>query len=366
MTAERIPMGRMFIDDEMLDTAQRILASGQWIKGPESKAFGAEWAEYCGALGGTPCSNGSVALIAALHALEIGSGHEVIVPSHTYIASATCISLVGATPVFVEIEEDYYTLDKEAVELAITPRTRAIIAVHLYGQPVDPEIYKMAWRHGLAVIEDAAQAHGASINGKRVGSFGDVATFSFFPSKNMAVGGDGGAILANSDEDLLQRISTFIDHGRSDKYRNDLLGTNFRLSEIQCGVGRIQLKHLDSWVERRNEIAARYSAAFATLNHLKIPKVREGAIHAWHQYVIRVGDRESFQAHMNSMNISTGIHYPIPCHLQPVYSDHPQGQRGSLEYTEAVCDDIVSIPVMPLLTDDEVERVIDAVTSWVP
>lgn len=365
MASDRVPMGRMFIDNEMLDTANRILASGQWIKGPESKAFGAEWAAYCGALSGTPCSNGSVALIAALHSLDVGAGDDVIVPSHTYIASATCISLVGANPVFVEIEEDYYTLDRDAVEAAITPQTKAIIGVHLYGQPIATEVFELAKERGIPVIEDSAQAHGTSLNGKRAGSFGDIATFSFFPSKNMAVGGDGGAILTNR-KDLVQRVSTFIDHGRSDKYRNDSLGTNFRLSEIQCGVGRVQLKHLDSWVERRNEIAARYSAAFAGLEHLKIPKVRDGAVHAWHQYVIRVGNRESFQDHMSSMDVSTGIHYPIPCHLQPVYSEHPQGQRGSLEYTEAVCDDIVSIPVMPLLTDDEVQRVIDAVISWIP
>ena len=267
MTTERVPMGRMFIDDEMLETANRILASGQWIKGPESKAFGTEWAAYCGALSGTPCSNGSVALIAALHSLNVGHSDEVIVPSHTYIASATCISLVGATPVFVEIEEDYYTLDKAAVEAAITPQTKAIIAVHLYGQPIDAEVFAIAKKHGIPIIEDSAQAHGASLNGQRVGSLGDIATFSFFPSKNMAVGGDGGAILTNR-EDLVQRVSTFIDHGRLDKYRNDVLGTNFRLSEIQCGVGRIQLKHLDGWVTRRNEIATIYSAAFADLEYV--------------------------------------------------------------------------------------------------
>ena len=357
-------MGRMFIDDDMRETTLRILNSGQWIKGPESKSFGAEWAEYCGALGGVPCSNGSVALIAALHALEIGPGHEVIVPSHTYIASATCISLVGATPVFVEIEEDYYTLDKEAVELAITPRTRAIIAVHLYGQPVDPEIYKMAWRSGLAVIEDAAQAHGAAINGKRTGSFGDVATFSFFPSKNMAVGGDGGAILVNEDEDLLQRISTFIDHGRSDKYRNDMLGTNFRLSEIQCGIGRSQLKHLDSWVKRRNEIAQKYLTSFANNSNIILPSIRPGAIHAWHQFVLRVKDRKLFIKHLNDHNISTGIHYPIPCHLQPIFANHPQGKEGTFPFTERLCNEIVSIPVFPLLTDEEVDRVISAVSSF--
>ena len=365
MAPDKVPMGRMFINDEMMETAQRILASGYWIKGPESKAFGAEWAEYCGALSGTPCSNGSVALIAALHSLNVGHGDEVIVPSHTYIASATCITLVGATPVFVEIEEEYYTIDSAAIEAAITPLTKAIIGVHLYGQPMGTDVYTVAKKHGIPVIEDSAQGHGGALNGQRIGSFGDISTFSFFPSKNMAVGGDGGAILTNR-EDLIQRVSTFIDHGRSDKYRNDVLGTNFRLSEIQCGIGRVQLKHLDGWVERRNEIANRYSEALSELTHIKIPKVREGATHAWHQYVLRVGDRDAFQSHMSSMDISTGIHYPIPCHLQPVYSEHPQGKRGTLEYTEAVCDDIVSIPVMPLLTDEEVQRVIDAVIAWVP
>lgn len=360
---EKVPMGRMFINDEMRETTLRILNSGYWIKGPESKAFGKEWAEYCGALGGMPCSNGSVALIAALHALGIGPGDEVIVPSHTYIASATCISMVGATPIFVEIEEEYYTIDIESIKQAITPKTKCIIVVHLYGQPVSSEIFEFAQQHRIPVIEDAAQGHGASLNGKSIGSFGDIATFSFFPSKNMAVGGDGGAILANNSEELVQRISTFIDHGRSDKYRNDVLGTNFRLSEIQCGIGRIQLKHLSAWVTRRNEIAQKYLEAFSNLD-MKIPKIRHGAIHAWHQFVLRVNDREKFIQHMSNHGISTGIHYPIPCHLQPVFSDHPQGKRGQLEFTEQLCEEIVSIPIFPLLTDQEVERVIGAVSSF--
>ena len=360
---DKVPMGRMFIDDEMRETTLRILNSGYWIKGPESKAFGAEWAEYCGALGGVPCSNGSVALIAALHALDIGPGDEVIVPSHTYIASATCISMVGATPVFVEIEEEYYTLDLESLKQAITSKTKCIIAVHLYGQPTATEIFSYAEERGIPVIEDAAQAHGASLNGKSIGSFGDIATFSFFPSKNMAVGGDGGAILANKSIDLVQKISTFIDHGRSDKYRNDVLGTNFRLSEIQCGIGRIQLKQLDEWVSRRNQIAMKYLDAFSDLDII-IPKIRDGANHAWHQFVLRVNNRDKFIKHLSNHGISTGIHYPIPCHLQPVFSNHPQGKKGTLQFTEQLCDEIVSIPVFPLLTDEEVERVIVAVSSF--
>jgi dTDP-4-amino-4,6-dideoxygalactose transaminase len=271
--------------------------------------------------------------------------------------------MVGATPIFVEIEEEYYTIDIESIKQAITPKTKCIIVVHLYGQPVSSEIFEFAQQHRIPVIEDAAQGHGASLNGKSIGSFGDIATFSFFPSKNMAVGGDGGAILANNSEELVQRISTFIDHGRSDKYRNDVLGTNFRLSEIQCGIGRIQLKHLSAWVTRRNEIARKYLEAFSNLD-MKIPKIRHGAIHAWHQFVLRVNDREKFIQHMSNHGISTGIHYPIPCHLQPVFSDHPQGKRGQLEFTEQLCEEIVSIPVFPLLTDQEVERVIGAVSSF--
>ena len=361
-STDRIPMGRMHIDDEMRATTARILDSGAWIKGPESKAFGAEWADYCGAISGVPCSNGSVALIAALQVLGIGPGDEVIVPSHTYIASATCINLVQATPIFVEVEEDYYTIDPDAIEGAITDRTRAIIAVHLYGQPVDPRVFEIGRSRGIPVIEDSAQGHGGSLNGQRIGSFGDIATFSFFPSKNMAVGGDGGAIITTRP-DLTEHIRMFIDHGRSDKYRNDILGTNFRLSEIQCGIGRVQLKHLDGWVNRRNKIADRYLSSFEELG-LNLPVVRPSAVHAWHQFVLRVADREAFIKHMDSKGISTGIHYPIPCHLQPIFASHPQGNLGSLPFTENLCDHIVSIPVFPLLEDEEVDRIIDAVCSF--
>ena len=365
MVEDKVPLGRMFIDDEMRTVVQEVLDSGRWIKGSHSKAFGTEWAEFCGALAGTPCSNGSVALIASLRLLDIGPGDEVIVPSHTFIASATCISQVGATPIFVDVEEEYHTLSPDAVESAITSATKAIIAVHLYGQPVHPNIFDIGKARGIPVIEDSAQAHGAEMNGRKIGSMGDLATFSFFPSKNMAVGGDGGAILANTEE-LAPRISMAVDHGRQDKYRHDFLGSNFRLSEMQCAVGRVQLKHLGDWVIRRNEIAARYNEAFSNLDWTSTPSVREGALHAWHQYVLRVSDRDGFQAHMDARGVSTGVHYPIPCHLQPVYEGHPQCHNGALPITEAICDSVVSIPVHPHLTDDEVERVIAAVCSYTP
>jgi len=178
----------------------------------------------------------------------------------------------------------------------------------------------------------------------------------------MAVGGDGGAIITTRP-DLTEHIRMFIDHGRSDKYRNEILGTNFRLSEIQCGIGRVQLKHLDGWVNRRNKIADRYLSSFEELG-LNLPVVRPGAVHAWHQFVLRVADREAFIKHMDSKGISTGIHYPIPCHLQPIFTSHPQGNLGSLPFTENLCDHIVSIPVFPLLEDEEVDRIIDAVHSF--
>lgn len=362
---ENIPLGRMFINDEMRAAVSDVLDSGRWIKGPHSKGFGKEWAEYCGALAGTPCSNGSTALIAALRLLEVKAGDEVIVPSHTFIASATCIDQVGATPVFVDVEEEYHTLCPDSVEAAISPSTKAIIVVHLYGQPINPRIFDIAKSKGIPIIEDSAQAHGAELNGRRIGSIGDLATFSFFPSKNMAVGGDGGALLANR-EDLAGKVSMAIDHGRLDKYRHDFLGSNFRLSEMQCAVGRIQLKHLDDWVTRRNEIASKYNAAFTELNWTTIPIVRPGALHAWHQYVLRVKDRDKFMNHMDDNGVSTGIHYPLPCHLQPLYENHPQHFKGSLPITEAICNSVVSIPVHPHLSDGEVEKVISAVLSFNP
>ncbi len=363
MGMDKVPLGRMFVNDEMRSVVSEVLDSGRWIKGPHGKAFGAEWADYCGAMAGTPCSNGSTALIAALRLLEVSAGDEVIVPSHTFIASSTCIDQVGAIPVFVDVEEDYYTLCPDAVESAITPSTKAIIGVHLYGQPFHPRVFELAKSHGIPVIEDSAQAHGAEMNGQRIGSMGDLATFSFFPSKNMAVGGDGGAILANR-EDLADKVSMAIDHGRLDKYRHDFLGSNFRLSEMQCAVGRIQLKHLDGWVARRNEVAARYNEEFTEMKNVITPKIRAGALHGWHQYVVRVDDRDAFMAHLDTHGIGCGVHYPIPCHRQPLYASHPQHAEGSLPITEAICANIVSLPVFPLLTDEEVERVVAAVKSY--
>ena len=353
---EPIPLARTYLDEEIRAATIRVLESGRWIKGPESMAFGQEWAEWCGALSGAPTSNGSTALIAALRLLNVGPGDEVIAPSLTFISSATCINQVGATPIFVDIEPEFYTMSPSAVKSAISPSTKAIIAVHLFGQPVHPEIFEL----GIPVIEDAAQAHGAELNNQRVGSIGELATFSFFPSKNLTVGGDGGAILANTPK-LSTSISAVVNHGLSKAGGYNFLSSNYRLSEIQCAIGRIQLKHLDDWCKRRQQIAERYSEAF---DNSMIPTVRDGCKHAWNQYVLKTENAAELVAHLHAHNISSTIHYPTPCHLQPLYSTHHQHAAGNIPITEEICHQLVSIPVFPQLTDEEVDHIITAVNSW--
>ena len=359
---EKVQLARMYVDDAMREGVLEVLESGQWIKGPKSKDFAARFAEFCGASAGVTCSNGSVALIAGLRLLGVGHGDEVIVPSHTYIASATAADLVGATPIFVEVGDDF-TVDPDSIKDAVTERTKAAILVHLYGQPVKMEAIDAVREAGLGLIEDCAQAHGARINGQSIGSLGDIATFSFFPSKNMGVGGDGGIILTNR-EDLIEPMQMIVDHGRASKYENSMLGTNWRMSEMQAAVGLAQLRQLPGWVLRRQEIAQRYLDAFADLDWLDLPVVRPEIGHAWHLFVVQVDERDRFMQHLGEQGVASGIHYPIPCHRQPVYSEHSQYEEGTLPFTERVCERIVSIPIHPLHTEEEIERVIEAVRSY--
>ena len=359
---DKVQLARMYVDDAMREGVLEVLDSGQWIKGPKSKEFAALFAEFCGAAAGVTCSNGSVALIAGLRLLGVGQGDEVIVPSHTYIASATAADHVGATPVFVEVGEDG-NADPDSIGEAITDRTKAAILVHLYGQPVKMEAMDAVREAGLGLIEDCAQAHGARIDGRSIGSFGDIATFSFFPSKNMGVGGDGGMILTNRD-DLVEPMRMIVDHGRASKYENTMLGTNWRMSEMLAAVGIAQLEQLPAWVARRQEIAQRYLGAFADLDWLELPLVRPEVGHAWHLFVVQVDDRDGFMQHLEGEGVASGIHYPIPCHRQLVYAEHPQHAEGSLPFTERVCRRIVSIPIHPLHTEVETERVINAVRSY--
>ena len=362
----RIPLARPSWDDEMRQAAIATLDSGQWVKGQQNITFGDSFADYCGALAATPCQNGSVALWAALQLAEISAGDEVIVPSLTFIASATAIPLAGANAVFVDVDE-YYCMDYQAVKEAITERTKAVIAVHLFGQVIDPRIVDLCQQNQLVLIEDAAQAHGSSISdetGKETfaGAIGDIACFSFFPSKNMAVGGEGGMI-TTSKQHYAERLNSIVNHGRSSRIEAQQLGSNLRMSEVSAAIGSVQLSNLDNWLQRRRNIATRYLQECGENMKLIMPKVRENSQHAWHQFCILVEDEVAFCNHMDDKMIDARVHYPIPCHKQPVFSDHPQ-HNVNMTTTDSISNKLVAIPIFHEMRDDEVDRVISALNSY--
>ncbi|MCS5527590.1 MAG: DegT/DnrJ/EryC1/StrS family aminotransferase [Candidatus Poseidoniales archaeon] len=362
----RIPLARPSWDDEMRQAAIATLDSKQWVKGQQNIVFGQSFADYCGALAATPCQNGSVALWAALQLAEISAGDEVIVPSLTFIASATAISLVGATAVFVDVDE-YYCMDYHAVKEAITEKTKAVIAVHLFGQIIDPRIVELCQQNQLTLIEDAAQAHGASITdeaGKKTfaGAIGDIACFSFFPSKNMAVGGEGGMI-TTSNIQFVEQLDSIVNHGRNSRIEAQHIGSNLRMSEVSAAIGTIQLSRLDNWLQQRRNIATRYLQECSSNPKLVMPKIRESSEHAWHQFCIVVEDEVAFIKHLDEELIDARVHYPIPCHKQPVFSNHSQ-HHTELIRTDSISNKLVAIPVFHEMRTDEVERVIDALNSY--
>lgn len=359
---ERIAMARPSWDEEMRDAAMETLDSLHWVKGPQGKAFGEEFSQYCGAIQGTPCQSGSVALWGALRLLEIGPGDEVLVPSLTYIATATCVSLVGAHPVFVDVEPEYWCVDIAALEAARTERTKAVIGVHLFGQLCDSELQSWCEKNNIAYIEDAAQAHGAThgTTGK-AGSLGDVACFSFFPSKNLAVGGEGGMMMTKRTE-LAARMDALVNHGRDARLESHELGSNLRMSEVTASIGRVQLKRLDGWLKRRRDIAEQYRLAFDKLPGIQLPQVRGNTQHAWHQYCILLDEPDSFRATLDEKGIDSRVYYGQPCHRQGVYASHPQHDT-TFPVTDSIASRLVAIPIHHQLTDNEVQRIINAVTT---
>jgi len=366
---ERIPTGRPSWNNAMRQAAVETLDSKRWVKGPKVAAFGAAFANHSGALNAHPCQNGSSSLWAALRIAGIGPGDEVIVPSYTFISTATCIELVGATTVFVDVEPDYYCLDVQAVRNAITPSTKAVIGVHLFGQPYNPELIEVCGENDLVLIEDAAQAHGAAqdmVDGtsRVAGSMGDIGCFSFFPSKNMAVGGEGG-MLTTTKAAYAEKISGITNHGRSPNLEAMELGSNLRMSEVSAAIGLVQLEHLDGWVERRNAIAARYTVALADHPHLSTPSVRPGAYHAWHQYCIQTDHASAFVEHMDRNHIDARRYYTTPIHCQQVFQNHSQYQI-TLPVTDHLGQTLVAIPVMHELHDEEIERIVKALITFNP
>lgn len=345
---------------EELDAAyRRVLLGGWYVLGAEVAAFEKEFAAYCGVNHCIGVGNGLDALALILRAYGIGQGDEVIVPANTYIASWLAVSHNGATPVPVEPAADTYNIDPCLIEGAVTARTKAIMAVHLYGQTADMDpINAVAAKYQLKVIEDAAQAHGARYKGKRAGSLGDAAGFSFYPGKNLGAYGDGGAVLTN-DAQLAELVRKLRNYGSATKYYNDVMGFNSRLDELQAAFLRVKLPLLDEWNRRRDGIAARYAEGLRQTT-LTLPTVPVWADPVWHLYVVRSAQRDRLQHRLAAAGIDTLIHYPVPAHLQKAYR-HMHMADGSLPLTEKIHREVLSLPMGPHLTYVEQQRVISEV-----
>jgi len=343
---------------EELDAAyRRVMESGGYILGKELEAFEEEFAAYCGAKFCVGVSNGLEALHLILRAMNVGPGDEVIVPTNTFIATWLAVSYAGAKPVPVEPDSRTYNIDPKRIEAVINPRTAAIMPVHLYGQPADMDpIKEIAERHGLKVIEDNAQAHGALYRGHRTGSLGHVAGNSFYPGKNLGSFGDAGAVTTD-DADLADRVRIFRNYGSKRKYYNDIKGFNSRLDEMQAAFLRVKLRKLDEWNQRRRGVARRYLKALEGVRELTLPFVPEWAEPVWHLFVVRHPDRDKLQRGLTDSRIGTLIHYPVPPHLSGAYSER-KWRRGSFPVVEFLADSALSLPMGPHVTEEQISEVV--------
>jgi dTDP-4-amino-4,6-dideoxygalactose transaminase len=335
-----------------------VLVSGNFIMGPNVDAFEKEIASYLGVGHAITLNSGTDALHLALRALGVGPGDEVITTPHTFVATTEAIGMVGATPVFVDIDPATYTIDPAAIGRAVTSRTRAILPVHLYGLPADLDaIVEIAQRRGIYVVEDCAQAIGAEVGGRKAGSLGHIGCFSFFPSKNLGAYGDGGMATTN-DAKLAERLRALRLHGGLKKYHHDVLGVNSRLDELQAAILRVKLPHLDSWNSARRQIASRYNAAFTLLDNITTPFQPSNRSHVFHQYTIRVKQRDKVRAKLAAAGIQTMVYYPVPLHLQRV---HAGLTRRAYPHAETASREVLSLPIYPELELEAQDRVISAV-----
>ncbi len=349
------------IKGEVNAAIQGVLDSCQFTLGTEVVKFEEEFAAFSGAEIGIGVSTGTSALHLALLAADIGPGDEVITIPHTFVATVAAIEYTGATPVFVDIDPVTFTMDPSLIEAAITPRTKAIIPVHLYGQAADMDpIVEIARKHDLVVIEDAAQAHAAEYKGRRVGSLGDMACFSFYPGKNLGACGEGGMVVTNSTE-YARKIRMLRDWGAEQKYHHVLKGYNYRLEGIQGAVLRVKLKYLESWTEARRAAASRYDALLAGSDYAT-PLALEHNRHVYHVYAIRTSSRQALQEHLQTQGVQSGIHYPTPVHLLPAYADLGYKQ-GQFPHSEAAANEVLSLPMFPELTEAQTSEVADALLS---
>jgi dTDP-4-amino-4,6-dideoxygalactose transaminase len=350
---------------EVLSEIEKLADASAFILGEAVNTFETRFAEFCGVQHACGVGNGTDALTLTLKALDIGPGHEVITAANSFIATAEAICHAGATPVFADIDPATYNIDAERAAERITPKTKAIIPVHLYGQPADmSRITRLAQLHGLFVVEDSSQAHGAAFAGKRAGSLGHAACFSFYPSKNLGAWGDAGAVVT-SDAELALRIRRLRDHGGIRKYQHDLIGFNSRMDAIQAVVLNAKLHRLEEWNQWRRKIAQSYDAGLAMIEGVTIPRTLPGAVHVYHQYVIRVasGLRDSLRAFLSGEGIETGIHYPVPIHLTPAMK-HLGYREGDIPFAEACARSILSLPIYPEMKEAQVSFVIRKISDF--
>jgi dTDP-4-amino-4,6-dideoxygalactose transaminase len=358
-----LELGQTYIEikEELDEAYQRVMNSGWYILGDEVAAFEREFAAYCGTKHCIGVGNGLEALQVILRSYGIGPGDEVIVPANTYIATCLAVSNSGASIVPVEPNERSFNLDPRLIEKAISAKTKAVLPVHLYGQAAEMDaINDVARKHGLKIIEDAAQAHGASYRGRKAGGLGDAAGWSFYPTKNLGAYGDAGAVTTDDDE-LAERVRLLRNYGSRGKYYNTEKGINSRLDELQAALLRVRLKHLDEWNARRTAIAETY------LNELEcarllLPLVAEGAEPVWHLFVIRSNMRDTLQRQLKDAGVNTLVHYPVPPHLQEAYNDL-RAPAGTFPITEAIHREVLSLPIGPQLTESDQSRVVQAVKA---
>jgi len=343
------------IRTEVLSALEEICESSRFAQGPATSNFEAQFGSYCGVDHCVSVNSGTSALHLALRCLNVGPGDEVVTVAMTFIATAWAISYIGAKPVFVDIHPVRRTMDPDQLEAAITPHTKAIIPVHLYGMPAEMDrIMAIAERHGLPVIEDAAQAHGAKYRGKRVGQFGRIACFSFYPSKNLGAYGEGGALITN-DASIAHRARSLRDHAQSQKYFHDEIGYNYRMDSFQAAVLSIKLKHLDAWNAARVERASSYTKLLEGSSY-KMPANVSDSECVWHCYVIETRQRDRVRSALQDAGIQTAVHYPLPIHRQKAYA-HLEYKSGDLPVTEALCEHCLSLPIYPELSKEKISRV---------